>query len=366
MTVTSTGAKVRRREVEADIGYANARIRGMRSKLLDSGSYDRLMACAGVTDLIQELMATSYRAQLEPAIIRGRTVEVADEALRSSLVQANATVLGILQPQAVRLITTILSRWDVFNLKTILRGAHNHLSQEEIVKSLVPAGEWGWPELGVLAKSDSVAAVVDTLVTWGESYAAPLRAAMPAFVRDKNLAALELTLDREWIARMSREVAAEHGPAAEVVRRVLAAQIDVSNLVMVFRMVRESVDPDRAKQFFLEGGRHVPLELYTSLASLTDVEQVMDKLVTSPYHEVLEKAALRYLAKGSISAFERALEDMLARSASAAGRGDPLGIGVAVGYLWAKQTEVTNLRIVLKGVSVGMPAERMREDLILV
>jgi V/A-type H+-transporting ATPase subunit C len=54
------------------------------------------------------------------------------------------------------------------------------------------------------------------------------------------------------------------------------------------------------------------------------------------------------------------------RKALDAGRGDPLGLGIAIGYLWAKQNEVTNLRIIVKCTSVGMPADRMRKELILV
>jgi vacuolar-type H+-ATPase subunit C/Vma6 len=34
--------------------------------------------------------------------------------------------------------------------------------------------------------------------------------------------------------------------------------------------------------------------------------------------------------------------------------------------LWMKANEVTNLRIIVKGVSVGMPVQRMREELIVV
>ncbi len=40
--------------------------------------------------------------------------------------------------------------------------------------------------------------------------------------------------------------------------------------------------------------------------------------------------------------------------------------GIMIGYLWAKQNEITNLRIIVKGKSVGMPADRMRKELILV
>jgi vacuolar-type H+-ATPase subunit C/Vma6 len=39
---------------------------------------------------------------------------------------------------------------------------------------------------------------------------------------------------------------------------------------------------------------------------------------------------------------------------------------VAISYLWAKQNEITNLRIIVKGKSVGMPVDRVRKELILV
>ena len=75
---------------------------------------------------------------------------------------------------------------------------------------------------------------------------------------------------------------------------------------------------------------------------------------------------MKYLEENSIAVFERALEDYLMRKALGLGTGDPLGVGVVVGYLWAKQNEITNLRIVVKGKSVGMPEARVRGELILV
>jgi vacuolar-type H+-ATPase subunit C/Vma6 len=41
-------------------------------------------------------------------------------------------------------------------------------------------------------------------------------------------------------------------------------------------------------------------------------------------------------------------------------------VGVAIAYLFGKQNEVTNVRIIVKGKAVGMPADRVREELILV
>jgi vacuolar-type H+-ATPase subunit C/Vma6 len=80
----------------------------------------------------------------------------------------------------------------------------------------------------------------------------------------------------------------------------------------------------------------------------------------------LDVAALRYLENSSIPVFERALEDLVMRRAIMSGIKDPMGVGVAISYLYGKQNEVTNVRIIVKGKSVGMPADRVREELILV
>jgi V/A-type H+-transporting ATPase subunit C len=114
------------------------------------------------------------------------------------------------------------------------------------------------------------------------------------------------------------------------------------------------------------GGIRVSEELFGELAAMSDVDEVFQRLKRTPFGRTLEEVALAYIEKGSVSVFERALEDYLFRVAFATSKGDPLGIGVSISYLWAKANEVTNMRIVVKGVSVGMPVERMREELIVV
>jgi V/A-type H+-transporting ATPase subunit C len=119
-------------------------------------------------------------------------------------------------------------------------------------------------------------------------------------------------------------------------------------------------------EFYLEGGAYISRELFASLTQLSDVDEVLDQLKPTPYAKQLESVIALYFEEGSLAVFERALEDYVMRDALDAGHGDPLGVGITIGYLWAKQNEVTNLRIIVKGTSVGMPADRMRKELILV
>jgi V/A-type H+-transporting ATPase subunit C len=350
---------------ESDAGYANARLRGMRSHLLPRAFYERLIADEDLTQVIKDLMETDYGPDLEEQLVHGRTAAVIDEALKNNMIRAYRKVLSFLHPNARMLLSTLLGRWDVFNIKTILRGAQNHVPLDDMKTSFFPVGYMSEEELEALARLDDVHTIVDTMAMWGLVYAPPLRRAFPEYSRTNDLAPLELALDRQYAEWSASRLVGE-APDVDISRRILGMQIDTLNLVMVFRLLKADVQSAHAGDYYLDGGRTIRRDLYLELARMSDVDEVLDRLKNSPYAEALDVAALRYLENSSIPVFERALEDLVMRRAIMAGIRDPHGVGVAISFLYGKQNEVTNIRIIVKGQSVGMPADRVREELILV
>ena len=354
-----------RRTGGKDYGYPNARIRGMRSRLLARSFLDELIATPDIVQFIQVMNETEYVADLEETLIHGRTASAVDAALKLNMVRIYQKVLGFLNDEAEYIITTLLARWDVFNLKTIVRGKQMHLMNEEVSEGLLPAGQLSSVDLDALAASEDVRAVVDTAVTWGLPFAHALREGFARFQQSGNLADIELAVDRyyaDWASfRFSRG-----GANLVLARRILGIQIDTTNLIMVLRLQKADTESIPPEQFFLEGGASIGAALYNELARLSDVDEVLDRLRGTPYGQLLDDVAVRFIEENSISVFERALEDYLVRRATSLGVGDPLGVGVGIAYLWAKQNEITNLRIIVKGKAVGMPEERVRRELILV
>lgn len=354
-----------KRVPETDAGYACARLRGMRAHLLDSSFYERLIAAPDVASTIKELMETSYEQDLEKELVRGMTSAVVDDALKENMVHAYRKVLSFLDPKMRTVLSTLLGRWDVFNIKTVLRGAHNQVPAEEVNESLMPAGYLSGTELEGLAKLGDVKAIIDTMAMWGLPYATPLRRTYPEYSKSNDLPLLELALDRQYSEWATSRLVGEDSDI-EAARRVLGTQVDTLNLVTVFRMIKNEVSSSEAERYFLDGGRAIKKELYLELTKLSDVDEVLDRLKRSPYGEALDEAAVRYLEMQSIPVFERALEELLMRRALMSGVRDPHGVGVAIAYLWGKQNEITNIRIIARGKEVGMPADRVREELILV
>lgn len=348
-----------------DYGYGNARVRGMRSRLLTPRFFDELMQAGDISKIIQSLLDTDYGPEIETAIIHGRTPAAMDEAFRAHLVAVFQKVMGFLNAEAHDLVGTLLGRWDLFNIKSIIRGKHMHLVPEEIEDGLYAVGALAPAELHVLVNAEDVRAVVDILVTWGSPYAAPLRENIRAYNETGNLATLELALDRYYFSWAASRLRGNRQNTM-LARRILGLQADSVNLLTTFRLLKSDIGDMDPMEFFLDGGLHISREQFAALTRLSDVDEVLDQLRGTPYAKQLEEVIARYFEESSLSVFERALEDYVMRDALGAGRGDPLGVGITIAYLWAKQNEVTNLRIIVKGTAVGMPADRMRKELILV
>lgn len=354
-----------RKVPETDAGYANARLRGMRSHLLPLTFYEQLIEAPDLGQVVKDLMDTEYAPDLEDQLVRGRTAGVIDDALKNNMVHAYRKVFKFLHPDARKLLSTLLGRWDVFNIKTILRGAHFHVAADDVKTSFFPVGYLSTEELEALAKLDDVRVVIDTMAMWGYVYAAPLRRSFPEYSRSKDLAPLELALDKQYAEWAASRLVGQSNDVV-VARRILGMQVDTANLVMVFRLLKADAESLKVENYFLEGGRVIRRKQFLALARLSDVDEVLDYLKNTPYAAALDPAALRYLENASIPVFERALEDLMMRKALLSGIGDPHGVGVAIAYLFGKQNEITNVRIIVKGKAVGMPADRVREELILV
>ncbi|MBF4509602.1 MAG: ATP synthase A1 subunit C [Aeromicrobium sp.] len=348
-----------------DYGYTNARVRGMRSRLLKQAFFDDLMSSADIGAVIQKVLQTEYGPELEDRILHGRTATQVDEALKDNMVGTFRKVMSVSNDEGRRLLTTLLGRWDLFNVKTIIRGIHMHLDHAVITDSLITVGQLSQVDADELARQSTVQGVVDTLATWRLPFAVPLREALPEYLESEDLSILELALDRyyyDWAAKKLKG----RRENVRLARAFLGTQVDTINLLTCLRLLNSDLPAEDALRFFLPGGVRVTEGLFIELAGMSDVDEVFQRLKRTPFGAPLEEVAIAYIEKGSVSVFERALEDYLFRRAFATSKGDPLGIGISISYLWAKANEVTNLRIVVKGISVGMPVERMREELIIV
>jgi len=347
----------------SDLGYLNARVRGMQARLLTQSLLDELAACTDLPAVVDRLSGTGYGPDLARRLLGGTTALAVDGALRENMTRTYRDVWRLTDEATRGLLASVFGYWDVYNIKTVLRGKHLGLSPAETAEGFVPAGGLGQGELEELARQEGVQGVLDTLGQWGFPTVVRARESLPRYLERGDLMALELALDREyhkWATARTRS----RGRDASIARWFLGTHVDAINVLTCLRLVSDGVGGAVAERYFMPGGATIGRSRYRILVASQSVEELVRALANTRYGPLFEEPMDRYAETGSLSVLERALERVLNRAARDASRADPLGIGVVIGYLWLKADEVTNVRIIVKGVAIGMPRETVKEALI--
>lgn len=182
----------------SDYGYLNARVRAMKTRLLGRSALEALSATQSTAEFSAGLLSTTYKPDLEWGRLRYPGVAGLDEGLRRHVVLTVGKVaaLAASNREAAALLRILVARWDVHNLRTLLRGQHISAPPSEIRESLLPVGELDEAQLEELSAQPSLKAALDLLVIWGNPYARPLLTAYPDYAKIHDLRRLELQLDQ--------------------------------------------------------------------------------------------------------------------------------------------------------------------------
>ena len=346
-----------------DQGYINARVRGMYRSLLGPEALRALIQKPDLDSLIAELRKTPYRNEIETSCVRLSGITCLEDALRSHLVRTYSKILRMFDDDATaQYVRIFLNRWDVHNLKAILRGKNIHSPPDEIRECLVPAGTLDEATLVELLNQTDVRDVIDLLATWGIDYARALTPHIEEWSRSRELLVMEHALDQYYFD-YARNVVRGHRPEAVALRRLVGTEIDVTNLKTAITFIRDGVGLDEGDRFLLEGGADLPPKLLRGMITDGELSTALGRLDGTPYAFLLHLCD-ETPACGPQSLLMKELDQYLVRSGTSLFRTDPLSVTVVIGYLYLFLVEVTNLRIIARCRDAGLSDEELEAELI--
>lgn len=357
--------------MEDEYGYSNARLRAMKSRLLKPHDYAELMDEPSVEEVVAHLTHTVYQPEIEDALVKTSGWASLSEALRRHLSHTLAGIGTFFRGQPQRLWQILVGRWEVFNLKTILRGQARQVPADEILDALIPVGSLQESDLRRLAQQVSPRATVDLLATWHHPFARPLLDAMPRYAEEGDLSELELALDRFLYARAFEELADLEDPNADLLRATLDEEIDATNLLALIRLSQLQDKGARLVQRYgsaspapllIKGKGPVTRRLF-EYAEIPPLDQLVRDLRSSRFGDALARAEARYQEEHRLSVFEDEVEAKLTGDRIALFHKDPLSIGIAIAYLQALIAEIRNLRVLGRGKAAGWKHEEIEKEL---
>lgn len=333
--------------------YGNARVHAMRVKLFPKETYAKLLAM-DLPEIARFIEESEYKAEVDELARLYTGIDLVEFATHLNLARTFRKLIDMTTGEPHDLIVEYLRRWDIWDIKTILRGKAYGASDEEISRILVPSGELTLEDLQALVRKPSVEEVVSGLK--GTVYYKVIKDIDYA----ESSMKVEDELDKFYYARMVDLVSRIAGSSLYL--KVIQMEIDVANLKTLFRLKSAGISGSRVLPYIIPSG------LY-----LTDKD--IEKLAEAPFDEFVEMLS-KYRYWGaisdivtermeSLSQIELRLNKYLSEHAWRIATYNPLTVLPMLGYMFSKDAEVDNIQAIVRGKEAGLSQETIKSHLVL-
>ncbi len=332
--------------------YITGRVRAMKTKLIPNEMYARMLNM-DVPEIARYLEETQYKEEIDALAKDYSGAELIEHATFANLAKTYRKLLEVSIDEPQFLILEYLRRWDVWNIKTILRGKFYGASDSEIMKYIVPAGELDRDFLEGLAKKDSINDVIAAFE--GTDFAEAL-----SKYDGKFLASVENALDKLYYFRMERAVGGTLSVGGGLLLKYVRREIDIRNLITLFRMNKAGIEASIVQENLIPGGK---LGEELSRMAGQPYTDFIRGLEGYPFWSAISDVATADL--DGVSRIEARLKAYLIRYAWSLSNYHPLSILPVLGYIVTKETEVANIRKIVRGKEAGLPNDLIEEQLVV-
>jgi V/A-type H+/Na+-transporting ATPase subunit C len=330
--------------------YAAAQgyIRAKLSRLLNRATWDALLGAETSAELGQLLRHTPVAQAVTP---EGALLL---QLLRGEAAATGSVLVRFLPQRSRELLAWYNRRFEVENLKTLLRAVHYRLERGRALASLIPLGPSSEPWEALL-ESGSVAGVIAQIR--GSPFARPLENAMERYQKERRLFYLEVALDLFYFQKFVRLIESQGGSDKAHARRFLGRWIAVQNLLWAFRYrIYGRMTPEEIINYTLHHAFAVGLDAVRRVA------------LGGPL--AAEAARLGFRHAPGLSEVEALTEiELLAererfRYATAMIVRPLFHLGGVVAYLWLLDGQVRDLALIAEGKSAGLTGAEIASRLV--
>ncbi|HLD33181.1 MAG TPA: V-type ATPase subunit [Candidatus Nanoarchaeia archaeon] len=305
--------------------YTYARVAVMKSRLLKKQQLHTYLKM-GIHELMRALQDGEYKAEMSELHPEKNTLVQLESALNRNMMRTFVKLKRISDDKVQHVLSIYFLRHDIENVKTIVRAKAAGAPAEEITPYLLPSINHPDELYVSLAGKESVADVIEALPFHVD-------------VGDKadDLLYVENKLDRYYIDQLfflSKNLAGQ----GNVFRAFIQAELENLNIKIVLRLLRAG----------LHSGDIQKLLIYPS-------QPILDAL-GHDISETLQKLAALGIVKdvSDYLAVEMEIDTQLLKREAQLMHQYPLTVNVILGFMLAKEIEVRNLKILLKGKKLNI------------
>jgi len=334
--------------------YVNAKIMAKEGKFISSSRWEDLWGCTSPGEIASLLEGTDYFPYLNEAAINDS--KELEKAVLEEFSSLGREISKIIPKGSWPIKEYLLKKWDVINLRTVMRGIHGDLKKDEIVDSFIEGGEL---DVAFFKTLIDVESMDDFVALLAKTPYQSLTDGLGKYNETKNLLFLEASLDRIFWADLWEKVLSLKG--IKEFREFIGVCVETHNLKIILRAKNDGLSLEDINPFLIPD-----CALLNEMLPAFDEEDLSDfipLLEDTIYFEPLLSAQQEYEKTGSILVFEQALDNLVLKKAEDIRKKKPFGSGPLVGFLVSKDAEVKKLLTIVRSTEVDLDRNEIREAL---
>ncbi|MBI5355780.1 MAG: V-type ATPase subunit [Candidatus Aenigmarchaeota archaeon] len=324
---------------KGNYGYVCARVKARRRQLLPKEEYQRLLLLEQV-EFARFLQDRRYD-------ISSQEFSAIEKALDNGFEKSISEIIAFSEQRVKEIITEYVKRFDVLNVKTVIRGEFTDADPKDVEEALSIGFSVDKKLLYEASKKPTLQETVEALK--GIEYYPVLKAAMK---KDHTLQDLENALDVNYYRKML-DIVGRKSKTNRLFHDFLRREIDVVNIDTLLKLRRDGVEIKDG--ILLSGGFELDIKKLHALKN-KNYEEILAALRGKKY-------SFSKLIKDDVAETTRSLEKNLVKSARRFSRLYPVSIVPIVHFMLSKETEMKNLRIIAGGKESGLSQKRIEEML---
>jgi V/A-type H+-transporting ATPase subunit C len=339
--------------------YVCTRLRVRKAKLLPREDYLRILNM-GLPEIARFIEETQYKQEIDELAGSFQGIDLIEIALSWNLAKEYQNILKITPGVLKEFTRAYLSRFDIQNVLTILRGKMQGVPAGRIKEILVPAGELDSRFLDRLLDESLPDNIIGALR--GSKLYSIVAREYPAAAEHGSLSQMENELYKQFYANLMEDAASGVKGGRQFLEYI-RLDIDITNIKNLFRFRSDQLEEDIG-DMMIPGSTFSIRELQR-LDGIENQDEFIDALMakirTKPLLEVLDKLRGDHSVRDAEIELIRFQLDQMDRLS----KRHPFSIHPVLAYLERKKYEVINLRAVARGKEADLPPERIREYLVM-
>ncbi|PIN74290.1 hypothetical protein COV20_01585 [Candidatus Woesearchaeota archaeon CG10_big_fil_rev_8_21_14_0_10_45_16] len=327
--------------------YTYARVAAMKSSLLSKEDYDRLLKM-GYHEILRSLQDSAYEQEIDKYDVSTQGLKVIEQALNANLLRICLKLHRISLGGMKEAIAKYLLRYDLENIKAIIRSTQAGIAADEVRPLLYESVNYPaefWEKILAKDKIEDIVALLPFLKNYGRDGGKKDGSEL------KELFEIENALDTYYVETVMSFASSVRGQG-KVLKELWEEEIETMNIKTILRLLEE-------KEYDAADYLIKPSKLVLKMAKLRSIEEIVALLRKD------KRTELKGDEDDILARLEIDLEKTLLQKERQLMHRNLLSANYVLGFLFAKEIEVRNLKILVKGRKLSLPDDYIQKMMVV-